>query len=282
METQMLPMVEMLENRELLTTVFFEGFEGAFPGANWTVTASQGRTWEDVNIRAHTGSWSGYGSYLNTTSWTYENNMNSYFERTVNLGAYAGRQIVLDFHFLTNMEEAFDDLQVFVNGSSRWARTGVHKKWQKGFVSLSSYAGNASVTIRFAFRSDDSVVPKGIAGAFLDDIRLTVAPAAYTSISDSFGTMVKEKHTQTGTVFAGMPRHVYQFTLPYEKKFTAKLKMTGGDADLYLCDSTGAVLLQSTWAGTKSESISTTLAAGTYYLRVDRLDGTVDYSLTAK
>jgi len=56
METQMLPMVEMLENRELLTTVFFEGFEGAFPGANWAVTASQGRKWDDVSRFAHSGS----------------------------------------------------------------------------------------------------------------------------------------------------------------------------------------------------------------------------------
>jgi len=124
--------------------------------------------------------------------------------------------------------------------------------------------------------------PKASQAHSLDDIRLTVAPAAYTSISDSFGTMVKEKYSQTGTVDAGTTRRVYQFTIPYEKKFTTKLKMKGGDADLYLCDSTGAVLLQSSWGGTKTDSISTTLAAGTYYIRVEHYSGTVDYRLTAK
>lgn len=45
-------------------TLFFEGFEGIFPGTNWVVGDSNPfggfDYWDDTNVRAHTGNWAGW------------------------------------------------------------------------------------------------------------------------------------------------------------------------------------------------------------------------------
>ena len=56
------------------TTVFTEGFEGAFPGTSWYVTdwtATNGYDyWDDTTYRAHSGSWSGWCAQVGTHTTT--------------------------------------------------------------------------------------------------------------------------------------------------------------------------------------------------------------------
>src|SRR6266404_4019137 len=84
------------------TTILTEGFEGAFPGswsvgdANPTGTAAY---WSDEDIRsfgsipaAHGGNWAGYcagvGHAGTALSPTYQNSMDAYMSRSVNLSGY--------------------------------------------------------------------------------------------------------------------------------------------------------------------------------------------------
>ena len=88
------------------TNLFTEGFEGAFPGASWTVgdsNASSGLVfWDDVNsaygsIAARTGGWKGYCAGISNTVFnptaTYSNNMLAYMSRTVNLAGFTGANV---------------------------------------------------------------------------------------------------------------------------------------------------------------------------------------------
>ncbi|MGB9623026.1 MAG: hypothetical protein ACPL07_04185, partial [Candidatus Bathyarchaeia archaeon] len=76
------------------STVFSEGFEGAFPGDNWLVGDANSNNsldyWDDTSYRSHTGSWSGWcaqiGSQTSTDTLFYED-----FE-----GAFPGSWIVGD------------------------------------------------------------------------------------------------------------------------------------------------------------------------------------------
>ena len=140
--------VEELEKREVPAVIFNEGFEGAFPGGNWSTNASQGRNWKGVSDKAHSGSWSGFGSYSsqNSGSRTYANNMNTYMERTVNLLGYTAP--VLSFYDWLNTESGYDFLRVKINGTQLWRDSGNKQNWNYQGLSLSNYAGQSNVTIR--------------------------------------------------------------------------------------------------------------------------------------
>jgi hypothetical protein len=167
--------VEGLEQRDVPAVIFNEGFEGAFPGDNWSTNTSQGRTWEDVNYKAHSGGWSGFGSYRSSTDHTYVNSMSAYMERTVSLAGYTSP--ILTFYDSLNTEAGYDPLRVKVNGTEVWRDSGNKPSWSAQSISLASYAGQSNVTVRFEFTSDPSVVPAGDAGAWVDDITLSATPA---------------------------------------------------------------------------------------------------------
>ena len=61
------------------TIIFSEGFEGTFPGSNWTVGDAKPANgldyWDDVSVKYRSGLWSGYcagiGTHdVNTTVWS--------------------------------------------------------------------------------------------------------------------------------------------------------------------------------------------------------------------
>ena len=60
----------------------------------------------------------------------------------------------------------------------------------------------------------------------------------------------------------------YSFTLSERKAVTLSLRDQDADADLYLEDGNGAVLTSGTEDGTAKETVTATLDAGTYYVRV--------------
>src|SRR5262245_32224385 len=114
------------------TTLFFEGFEGVFPSAPWTVGDSNATSglafWDDVNnsfgtIAAHTGSWKGYcagvGFVGPIATPRYTNDMQGYMRRTVNLAGFTGAN--LDFWYaIPSIETCCDRLRVFMDGTLIW------------------------------------------------------------------------------------------------------------------------------------------------------------------
>jgi subtilisin family serine protease len=63
-------------------------------------------------------------------------------------------------------------------------------------------------------------------------------------------------------------RDVFRFSLPHDSELRASLSGLMGDLDLYLFDSRGQWLAESDRPGRSSESIQTTLDAGTYFIIV--------------
>jgi hypothetical protein len=71
----------------------------------------------------------------------------------------------------------------------------------------------------------------------------------------------------------------YRLTLSAQSNFALTLTGLSADADVQLLDSSGRVLSKSDKPGAASESISATLATGTYYIRVYRYSGDTNYAL---
>lgn len=72
----------------------------------------------------------------------------------------------------------------------------------------------------------------------------------------------------------------YRFDLAQTSSLSLNLNGMSADADLRLLSSTGAVLASSVNGGTTADSISCSLAAGTYYAQVQRYSGNTNYNLT--
>jgi Calpain family cysteine protease/Bacterial pre-peptidase C-terminal domain len=74
----------------------------------------------------------------------------------------------------------------------------------------------------------------------------------------------------------------YRFTLNDSSNFSVKLEGLTGDANLHLLNSAGQTIGKSETGGTASESISTKLLKGTYYLRAfPNNSNTIKYTLTS-
>lgn len=167
------------------TTIFSEGFEGAFPGS-WFVGNNNSNTvakWEDNSAKAYTGSWSAScadnGSNSRTT---YDNNLNTYMQRrNVSLAGYSSA--TLRFKYWMNIEHhapgcIYDSLQVNLRTQAGYweglmSICGNSSGWPKKTLNLNAYTGQTGLIISFDFVSDGSVVPSGAAGVWVDDVALT-------------------------------------------------------------------------------------------------------------
>ena len=189
------------------TTVFSEGFEGAFPQDNgWSVgdaNATGGATvfWEDVNAAyggegAQAGSWKGhcagtkYPFGSNEPNPLYDNYMVAFMQRPIDLTPLGCAQ--LEFWYkIPSIETCCDTLRVFIDGTQVFNQSNSVAGWTQILIDLSPYVGGVR-TLRFEFVSDLSVVGEG---AYLDSIQVTgtLAPgnnrfAAATSIGNPSGT----------------------------------------------------------------------------------------------
>jgi hypothetical protein len=73
----------------------------------------------------------------------------------------------------------------------------------------------------------------------------------------------------------------YSFTLSNRSSFNMTLSGLGGNADVELLNSRGEVLQNSAQLGTSSESLFTTLNAGSYYIQVySGAETATDYNLS--
>ena len=86
--------------------------------------------------------------------------------------------------------------------------------------------------------------------------------------------------TQTGWVGFGDTDDYYRFDLATAAIGTLRLHdMIGGNADLTLYNAKGIQLKKSANLGVLEDTITSTLAAGTYYARVNAVSGNIDYKL---
>ncbi|TWT41977.1 hypothetical protein RAS1_31030 [Phycisphaerae bacterium RAS1] len=166
------------------SVIFQEGFEGAFPGP-WSVGNNNSNTvakWGDNRAADYSGSWSAFcadnGDNLRTT---YDHNLNTYMQRrNVSLAGYCSA--TLTFKYWMNIENEsscdFDSFQVNIRSQSgSWSNLlticGSSSGWQTRTLNLDQYAGQTGLIVGFDFVSDDSVVPDGAAGVWIDDVSLT-------------------------------------------------------------------------------------------------------------
>ena len=86
--------------------------------------------------------------------------------------------------------------------------------------------------------------------------------------------------TQTGWVGLGDSDDYYRFDLTASAQGTLRLyDLAGGNADLSLYDASGKLLKKSAKLGQLEDTLTSTLAAGTYYARVNAVSGNIDYKL---
>ena len=94
-------------------------------------------------------------------------------------------------------------------------------------------------------------------------------------------TGVSAARTRAGTVNStSNDADYFRFTLTAARTMRFELRNLGANANLFLHDASGRVVRRSTRGGTAVDSIERTLAAGTYYVRVDAVSsGTIRYQL---
>jgi hypothetical protein len=157
-------------------TVFSEGFEGAFPGSNWTLYGTP--TWDDEDYRSYAGGWSGWcagSSY--TPPGPYPANMFAWM-------VYGPFSLVgaTDAHVLFQRwaitESGYDSLWggASVDGNTFYrcyALTGSFPIWEQREMDLTvvptlgNLCGRSQVWITFLSKSD---VSNQYEGAYVDDI----------------------------------------------------------------------------------------------------------------
>ena len=107
-----------------------------------------------------------------------------------------------------------------------------------------------------------------------------VDPGASTSAASDFGNITRSNRTRTQSVGSTDPNDYYRFNISEISNFNLSLGSLSADADVQLLSSSGTVITGSARAGTTSETISTTLNAGTYYVRVyPHLSASTSYQL---
>jgi hypothetical protein len=109
--------------------------------------------------------------------------------------------------------------------------------------------------------------------------------AAMVVLDDTLGTatnlgaLVGPRSVQ-GSVSSTDVNDYYRFDLSQTSSFSLTLNGLTANADVQLLNSSGGVIQSSTKSSTQAESISRSLNAGTYYVRVYRVGGSPNYTLS--
>lgn len=163
-------------------TILAEGFEGAWPGAGWTVTdlSNDGydRKWGKDDFKPHTDVYSAWpaaaGAHrVDPATGAYPNNLNSRmvygpFDLSDALSAkltfwlWAETEADYDYLYLGSSPDGTN-----YNEESTWEGT---LDWDEVEVDLTKYAGDPSVWVRWDFVSDFDTA---LAGPFIDDVTIT-------------------------------------------------------------------------------------------------------------
>jgi hypothetical protein len=131
------------------------------------------------------------------------------------------------------------------------------------FVRVYPYSGNTTYTLAL------SATPTAPA----DNAGNTLAAAR------NIGTLTSNQ-TFSDWVGSADTNDFYRFDLAQASNVSLALNGLSADADVQLLNSTGGALASSTRGGTSAESISSALAAGSYFVRVYPYSGNTSYNLT--
>ena len=130
------------------------------------------------------------------------------------------------------------------------------------YIRVYCYTGNTNYNLAV---SAAPLAPVDLAGNTLATARAITVGSSTTSYTDWVGS------TDTNDY--------YRFTLANSGNFNLGLTGMTADPDVQLLNSSGSVIASSTNGGTASESITSQLGAGTYYIRVYPYTGDTNYNL---
>ncbi|MDJ0587820.1 MAG: S8 family serine peptidase [Microcystis sp.] len=130
------------------------------------------------------------------------------------------------------------------------------------YIRVYCYTGNTNYNLAV---SAAPLAPVDLAGNTLATARAITVGSSTTSYTDWVGS------TDTNDY--------YRFTLANSGNFNLGLTGMTAGADVQLLNSSGSVIASSTNGGTASESITSQLSAGTYYIRVYPYTGDTNYNL---
>ncbi|KAB0241108.1 peptidase S8 [Microcystis aeruginosa EAWAG127a] len=131
------------------------------------------------------------------------------------------------------------------------------------YIRVYPYTGNTNYNLAV---SAAPLAPVDLAGNTLATARAITVGSSTTSYTDWVGS------TDTNDY--------YRFSLANSSNFNLGLTGMTADGDVQLLNSSGSVIASSTNGGTASESITSQLSAGTYYIRVYPYTGNTNYNLT--
>lgn len=271
----------------MLTTIFSEGFETAFPGSAWTIVSSQGHGWDDNNTKAHTGAWSGFSADLanGTDQSTYVSNMDTTMTRTVDLSDY--RDVSLSYWRFLNTELNFDTLQVTVSKAGvgqvqSTALSGSLQSWTQDTLQIpESLWGQSGVTVQFKFHSDTSVVTPAPSGVWIDDIVMdgfNDPGFPVSSITPPTGTNVRlnqfgEIFNTAGTIGAAAAVQTYGIGVDVAGSYAITVAGNNGlDPQVRIYDAAGNAIIPILDAtgmnGTESITINRPTSGQAFYVRI--------------
>jgi subtilisin family serine protease len=130
------------------------------------------------------------------------------------------------------------------------------------YIRVYPYSGSTNYNLNV---SAATAAPADLAGNTLATARLITVGSTASTFSDWVGS------TDTNDY--------YRFTLGATSNFNLTLNGLSSDADVQLLNSAGSVITSSTNSGTTADTISSQLAAGTYYIRVYPYSGSTNYNL---
>ena len=152
----------------------------------------------------------------------------------------------------------------------------------------SSNTGTTSEAINNVALLAGTYYVKVAAGTSVNDASYTLVNTVNYFAGDTYdkagntiaAAKVVDSPTQTGWVGFGDSDDYYRFDLTTPAQGTLRLyDLSGGNADLTLYDAKGTQLKKSANSGTREDTITSTLAAGTYYARITAVTGNIDYKL---
>jgi hypothetical protein len=163
------------------------------------------------------------------------------------------------------------------------------------FAQVYQYSGNADYTLRLSATPSSRPVPLAeFSTASASNVSASNVSASNISASDASTIdgagntlaaardigVLSDRQTFSDFVGSTDPFDYYHFRLSATSTINVNLTGLSTDADLQLISSTATSIQLSDATGTTSESITRTLAAGDYYVRVYRYSGDTSYSLS--
>ena len=166
-------------NAEASTVIFYEGFEGIFPGDNWVLYGDP--TWDDDDYKPYSGNWSGWcakggNSGLDPEFNNYPNNVNAWavygpfslsdaISGSFSFRFWAQTELYYDyFKYLVSTDGTYFYGYQISGNSGGWLQREIDFTDVPG---LGNICGEDQVWIAFIFESDSSNTYKG---AFVDEV----------------------------------------------------------------------------------------------------------------